>query len=85
MLNSKVSSKGQITLPKAVREQLGITEGTVLAITVENGTIRLEKAVSRFYRWRGALAGTDILKELERDRRWEIERDEARLRRWQKS
>ncbi len=80
MLKTRVSSKGQITLPKAVREQLGIGEGTVLVVTVENGTIHLEKPVSRFDRWRGALAGTNVLEELEREHREEIERDEKRLR-----
>ncbi|HYM13769.1 MAG TPA: AbrB/MazE/SpoVT family DNA-binding domain-containing protein [Bryobacterales bacterium] len=86
MLKTKVSSKGQITLPKAIREQLGIAEGTELAVTVEDGTIQLQKMAARWRRWEGALAGTNILEELEREHRWEIERDEARARgQWPKS
>lgn len=85
MLKTKVSSKGQITLPKEVRDQLGIKQGTELTVNVENGTIRIEKAEDRWRRWEGALAGTDVLEQLEREHRWEIERDEARLRQWSKS
>ena len=34
-----VSEKGQITIPKAVREKLGITPGTVLEIETEKGRL----------------------------------------------
>ena len=80
MLKAKVSSKGQITLPKPVREQLGIVEGEELEVQVHDGRIQLQKIASRWRRWAGALAGTDILRELEREHRAEIERDEARTR-----
>ncbi|MBI3696592.1 MAG: AbrB/MazE/SpoVT family DNA-binding domain-containing protein [Acidobacteria bacterium] len=80
MLKAKVSSKGQITLPKPVREQLGIVEGEELEVQVHDGQIQLQKITSRWRRWAGALAGTDILRELEREHREEIERDEARTR-----
>ena len=80
MLKTKVSSKGQVTLPKAVREQLGIAEGAELGVTVENEAILLRRIVPRWRRWGGALAGSDILRELEREHREELKRDEARLR-----
>ena len=38
----KVSSKGQIVIPKEIREKLGITKGTVLNIKVEGKKIILE-------------------------------------------
>ena len=36
-----VTSKGQITVPKAVRQILGIKEGDSLLFELENGDIRL--------------------------------------------
>ena len=36
-----VTSKGQITVPKAVRQILGIKEGDSLLFDLENGDIRL--------------------------------------------
>lgn len=34
--------RGQITLPKAVREKLGITQGMPLNLVVEDGTIKIK-------------------------------------------
>ena len=39
--NAKVMSKGQITIPKDVREILGISCGDRVTFVVENGTVRL--------------------------------------------
>ncbi|MCL8209296.1 MAG: AbrB/MazE/SpoVT family DNA-binding domain-containing protein [Actinomycetia bacterium] len=65
-----VTSKGQITLPKAVREALGLTTGSVVEFTIEEGRVVLRKAVpvDAFRRWRGVLrttatGGTDQLLE----------------------
>lgn len=77
MLKTKVSSKGQVTLPKSAREQLGIAEGTELEVVVEQQTIQLRKIEPRWRRWAGALKDSDVLRELEREHREEIERDEA--------
>jgi len=38
----KVSSKGQIVIPKEIREKLGITKGTILSIKIEGKRIILE-------------------------------------------
>lgn len=40
-----VAERGQITLPKAVRDALGLTKGSVLKIEVEGGRIILRKNV----------------------------------------
>ena len=37
-----VGKKGCITIPKSIRELVGIKEGDVLTLTVENGRIVLE-------------------------------------------
>jgi len=38
----KVGRKGYIIIPKSIRELVGIKEGDVLTLTVENGRIVLE-------------------------------------------
>ena len=50
-----VSEKGQITIPKAVREKLGITPGTVLEVETEKGRLVAVKKqfVDVFQKWRG--------------------------------
>jgi AbrB family looped-hinge helix DNA binding protein len=39
----KVSSKGLLTLPKSIREQLDINVGDYLDITIETGKVVLQK------------------------------------------
>ena len=39
--NAKVMSKGQITIPKDVREILGISSGDRVTFVVEDGNVRL--------------------------------------------
>lgn len=78
---AKVSSKGQVVIPAAIREQLGIERGTELSFRVENGSIivnpqSLSAELARIRSMRGITAGgpsgTDILIE---DRRRERERE----------
>ena len=40
-----VAERGQITLPKAVRDALGLTKGTALKVELEGGRIILRKSV----------------------------------------
>ncbi|MCX7555803.1 AbrB/MazE/SpoVT family DNA-binding domain-containing protein [Xanthomonadaceae bacterium JHOS43] len=40
-----VAERGQITLPKAVRDALGLTKGTTLKVELESGRIILRKNV----------------------------------------
>lgn len=39
--NAKVMSKGQVTIPKDVREALGIEVGDRVTFVVENGSVRI--------------------------------------------
>lgn len=39
--NAKVMAKGQITIPKDVRQVLGISNGSCVTFLVENGSVRL--------------------------------------------
>jgi antitoxin PrlF len=40
-MKATVSSKGQITLPRAVREALGITKGSTLSLRLAEGEVSL--------------------------------------------
>ena len=40
-----VAERGQITLPKAVRDALGLSKGSVLKVELDNGRIVLRKSV----------------------------------------
>jgi AbrB family looped-hinge helix DNA binding protein len=44
-VEATVAERGQITLPKAVRDALGLTKGSVLQVEVEGGRIILRKNV----------------------------------------
>jgi antitoxin PrlF len=44
MIHSRMSSKAQTTIPRAVREALGIKEGDVLAYEIEDGRVILKRA-----------------------------------------
>ncbi len=50
-----VSEKGQITIPKKVRDKLGITPGTVLEVDTDRGRLIAVKkqVVDVFQKWRG--------------------------------
>lgn len=37
--NAKVMAKGQVTIPKDVREILGISSGDIITFVVENGSV----------------------------------------------
>lgn len=39
--NAKVMSKGQVTIPKDVRDILGISSGDRVTFVVENGNVRI--------------------------------------------
>ena len=45
-MEATVAERGQITLPKAVRDALGLTKGTVLKVELDGGRIILRKDVT---------------------------------------
>ncbi len=64
MSKTKVTSKGQVTIPKDVRERLGLRPGDEIEFVEENGDFRLRKRAVKppFEKWRGYakhLAGMD--------------------------
>ena len=54
-MKASVSEKGQVTIPKAIRERLGLRPGTVLEFQTEGGRLIGTKAVTQdvFRKWRG--------------------------------
>jgi len=54
---AKITSKGQITIPKKVREKLGVSEGHEVYFQEKNGVFIIQKSVrqSPFEKWIGYL------------------------------
>ena len=54
-MNSIVSEKGQVTIPKKLRKRLGLTAGVVLEFREQNGKLIGEKKIegSPFDEWVG--------------------------------
>lgn len=49
-MEATVAERGQITLPKAVRDALGLVKGTTLKVELDGGRIILRKDVSEALR-----------------------------------
>jgi AbrB family looped-hinge helix DNA binding protein len=55
-MKSVVSEKGQVTIPKAIRDRLGLTPGTKIEFEAESGRLVGKKALGAdpLRKWRGA-------------------------------
>lgn len=53
-----ITSKGQVTIPKAVRDELGLRKGDKVTFVKKDGEFRLKKVVdeSPFDKWVGSLS-----------------------------
>jgi len=70
-MEATVAERGQITLPKAVRDALGLTKGTQLKVELDGGRIILRKnvddALSRLrgkYKLPAGVSSDDVMREL---------------------
>ena len=80
MLKARLSSRGQLALPKEVRDQLDLREGVSLTVRVEGDEVILRKARTGNWReWEGRFKGSDLLADLARDKRKELTRDRKRF------
>jgi AbrB family looped-hinge helix DNA binding protein len=82
MTKATISSKGQIAIPKAVRERLNLKAGTEVSIDVQGEVLVVEKTAPDHPDWRtmrGMFRGADLLKDLTNERSAEIARDSARI------
>ncbi|MDQ3934247.1 MAG: AbrB/MazE/SpoVT family DNA-binding domain-containing protein [Actinomycetota bacterium] len=76
----RVGAKGQVVLPKRVRDKLGIRPGDEVVVEAADGEVRIRR-VERGQSLLGMLTEGDLLGELEREHRAELERDAVRARR----
>lgn len=72
-----VSSKGQIAIPKAVRDALNLSEGAKLTLEVRGQEIVLSKEPA-WKKLAGAARGSDLVSVLAAERKWEREREDSR-------
>ncbi len=83
MTKATISSKGQIAIPKAVRDRLNLKAGTEVSIDVQGEALVVKKTVRNNPDWRtmrGMFRGrTYLLKDLTDERAAEISRDSARI------
>jgi AbrB family looped-hinge helix DNA binding protein len=76
LITVRVSSKGQIVIPKAIRDKLGFSQGTGVDIGIQGSDLVLRKSKLKSWRkWRGALKGSKALQEHEKEHREEIQQD----------
>lgn len=72
MIVAKVTSKGQVTIPKKVRDRLGVHPGEDVGFEEKEGVIVITKAMTKspFDKWVGKLAklegqkSDDLVREL---------------------
>lgn len=75
----KLSSKGQLVIPKPIREALGLKKGTRFHVDVADGKIILEpETASPIDALYGKYADTDLLSDLEEEHRQELHHDVTR-------
>ena len=83
MTKATVSSKGQIAIPKAIRERLNLKPGTQVAIDVHGETLVLKRLVSDFPDWRTmrgmVRAGPRLTQALAEEHAAELAREDARI------
>jgi len=83
MTKTTVSSKGQIAIPKSVRDRLNLKPGTQLAIDVLGESLVLKRVVTEFPDWRTmegmARGGESLTKALMEERAADKAHDEARI------
>lgn len=62
-----LTQKSQVTIPKSIREMLGLKPGDDVEFTLEKGSILLNKKCKKlpFDKWKGYLKGVDTKKIME--------------------
>ncbi len=68
----KLGPKGQVVIPKTIREELGIGPGDDVVVTLTQGGALVQSAYG-LNSLRGALRGSGMLELLEQDHRAELD------------
>ncbi len=83
MTKTTVSSKGQIAIPKAVRERLNLKSGTEVSLDVQGEAVVIRRLVRTLPDWhtmQGMAPGRESLTDaLEAEHRAELDREDGRL------
>ncbi|MGO9260931.1 MAG: PIN domain-containing protein [Bryobacteraceae bacterium] len=78
MIKATISSKGQIAIPKAVRQRLNLKAGTEISIDVQGEALVVKRLVRSFPDWRTmqgmARGGESLTQALEAEHRAELAR-----------
>ncbi len=71
MPTSTLTSKGQTTVPKEVREALDLDVGDKLTWEIHGGKVAITTERPAFYRWEGFIKNSsgDVVKEIEEARK----------------
>ncbi len=79
-MTHKVGPKGQVVIPKSIRDRLGIRPGDSVVFFEEQGGVRVERTED-IRRLGGILSDApfDLTNELEEDRRRDREREEREI------
>jgi AbrB family looped-hinge helix DNA binding protein len=83
MTRATISSKGQIAIPKAVRERLNLRAGMEVSLDVQGEAVVMKRLFRNLPDWRTmqgmAQGGESLTQALEAERRSELDREDGRL------
>jgi AbrB family looped-hinge helix DNA binding protein len=83
MTTTRISPKGQIVIPKAVRERLNLKAGTQISIDVQGESMVMKRLVRNYPDWRTmegmARGGESLTQALMEERAAEKAHDDARV------
>jgi AbrB family looped-hinge helix DNA binding protein len=83
MAEIRIGKQGRIVIPAQIREELGVSEGDVLSVRVEDDRLLMETRLAALERlrrrFREAAKGRDPVAELIAERRAEARREEEEL------
>jgi len=79
-ISSKVTSKGQVVIPKRLRDKYGIRSATAIRwIEKDQGILMVPESEDPIVAARGMLKGTGILKSYLKEKRLEKQREKKRI------
>jgi AbrB family looped-hinge helix DNA binding protein len=83
MTKTTISSKGQISIPKAVRERLNLKAGTEISIDVQGEALVMKRLVRNYPDWRTmqgmVRGGASLTQAIEAEHRAELAREDVKL------
>ncbi|MCD5409309.1 MAG: AbrB/MazE/SpoVT family DNA-binding domain-containing protein [Methanocellales archaeon] len=73
MQSSKVSTKYQITIPKGIRQKIGVSAGDIIVFEVQKDKVQIEKLEEFYERYAGSIKTKEPVKVVKeaRKRLWE--------------